>query len=271
MALATAGPLTADIVTYSSLSSFLLQRVDSQLESDAQGAENNGFTNSGGKGSTGADLVEVCSPSGKVLFVTPVPHVAGTTPPPGPSLPTHFTIPSMPNDGPDRVTYLTVPAMSGGGGWTVRASIDGGAPDTFILATSLSSVTGTLHRLFLVELFVTLGVVALGVLTGLVLLGLWIVRLGLRPLVAIGRTAALITKGDLSPTASNGQSPVPKSGSSAWRSTRCLTASRQETHVCAGLSRTPRTNSALHSPPSAPTRSSLNAGLTNAPKTSRGQ
>ena len=75
----------------------------------------------------------------------------------------------------------------------MRASIDGGAPDTLILATSLSSVTGTLHRLFLVELFVTLGV-----LTGLVLLDLWIVRLGLRPLVAIGRTAELITKGDRS-------------------------------------------------------------------------
>jgi len=40
--------------------------------------------------------------------------------------------------------------------------------------------------------------VTLGVLAGIVALGLWIVRLGLRPLAAIGRTADLITEGDLS-------------------------------------------------------------------------
>jgi two-component system OmpR family sensor kinase len=193
LALATAGLLTADFVTYTSLSSFLLERVDSQLDSDHQGAENNGFTNVGANGSTGADLVEVRSPTGEVRFVTPVPHFAGTTAPPGPSLPARFTIPSTPNAGPDRVIYLTVPAVSGGGSWRVRASIEGDSTDTLILATSLSSVSGTLHRLFLIELFATLGV-----LTGVVLLGLWIIRLGLRPLVAIGRTAELISKGDLS-------------------------------------------------------------------------
>jgi two-component system, OmpR family, sensor kinase len=91
------------------------------------------------------------------------------------------------------VTYLTVPAVSGGGSYRVRASIDPSSPDVLIIATSLAGVTGTLHRLFLIELFVTLGVLA-----GIVALGFWIVRLGLRPLAAIGKTADLITDGDLS-------------------------------------------------------------------------
>jgi hypothetical protein len=44
-----------------------------------------------------------------------------------------------------------------------------------------------LHRLLLIELLVTGAV-----LGGIVLLGLWIVRLGLRPLEAMGRTADAI-------------------------------------------------------------------------------
>jgi two-component system, OmpR family, sensor kinase len=193
LALATVGLLTADVVTYSSLSSFLFQRVDSQLEADHLCAENDGLASSGAHGSTGADLVEVRSPNGTVLFVTPVPHFVGTTAPPGPSLPAQLKIPSTPNDGPDRVAYLTVPAVTGGGSWRVRASIEGGSNDTLVLATSLSSVTGTLHRLFVIELLVTVAVLA-----AIALLGLWTIRLGLRPLAAIGRTAELISKGDLS-------------------------------------------------------------------------
>jgi two-component system OmpR family sensor kinase len=50
-----------------------------------------------------------------------------------------------------------------------------------------------LHRLFLIELFVSLAVLA-----AIVALGLWIVRLGLRPLTAIERTADQIAGGDLS-------------------------------------------------------------------------
>ena len=75
----------------------------------------------------------------------------------------------------------------------MRASIDPGSTNTLIIATSLSGVDGTLHRLLLIELFVTLAVLA-----GIVVLGLWIVRLGLRPLDAIGRTADAIAGGDLS-------------------------------------------------------------------------
>jgi two-component system OmpR family sensor kinase len=62
-----------------------------------------------------------------------------------------------------------------------------------ITAESLQDVDSTLHRLLLVELLVTLAVLA-----ALALLGLWIVRLGLRPLREIEVTAAAITAGDLS-------------------------------------------------------------------------
>jgi two-component system OmpR family sensor kinase len=62
-----------------------------------------------------------------------------------------------------------------------------------IVATSLHDVDGTLHRLLLIELLVTAAVLA-----ALVALGMWVVRLGLRPLEAIGATAAAIAAGDLS-------------------------------------------------------------------------
>jgi len=62
-----------------------------------------------------------------------------------------------------------------------------------VVAESLNDVYGTLHRLLLIELLVTLAV--LGAIVGL---GLWVVRLGLRPLRAIERTAGAIASGDLS-------------------------------------------------------------------------
>jgi len=76
--------------------------------------------------------------------------------------------------------------------YRVRASLDPGSTTMLILATSLSGVDGTLHRLALIELMVTAAV-----LLAIALLGLWVVRVGLRPLEAIGRTAAGIAAGDL--------------------------------------------------------------------------
>ena len=54
-------------------------------------------------------------------------------------------------------------------------------------------VDETLHRLLVIELLVTAVVLA-----AIMLLGLWIVRLGLRPLDAIEPTADGIAAGDLS-------------------------------------------------------------------------
>src|SRR4029077_14658288 len=94
----------------------------------------------------------------------------------------------------DRVSYFTAPASQGGDRYRVRASIEVQNPgQLLVVATTLHDVDAALHRLFLIELFVTLAV-----LGGLVALGLWVVRIGLRPLRAIERTAAAIGAGDLS-------------------------------------------------------------------------
>src|SRR5205085_9609435 len=78
--------------------------------------------------------------------------------------------------------------------WRVRASLDPELPSSMlVVATPLGDVYSTLHRLLLIELLVTAAVLA-----AIVGLGLWVVRLGLRPLDAIGETAAAIAAGDLS-------------------------------------------------------------------------
>ena len=87
-----------------------------------------------------------------------------------------------------------MPAVSGGGHFRVRASIEAHEPNRIlVIAAPLTGVDSTLHRLLLVELLVT--ALVLAAIGGL---GLWVVRLGLRPLAAIGDTAAAIASGDLS-------------------------------------------------------------------------
>ena len=82
----------------------------------------------------------------------------------------------------------------GGGRYRVRASIEANAPNFIILiSTPLSGVDSTLHRLLLVELLVTAIV-----LVTMTALGLWLVRVALRPLDAMGKTADAIAAGDLS-------------------------------------------------------------------------
>jgi two-component system OmpR family sensor kinase len=198
--LAAAGIVAADAVTYTSLRSFLLDRVDTTLQAEHQGAESSSFgegRDGGGRGDgSGAfdAYVQIRSAGGQILYDSGVPHFPGTTAPAPPKLPAVIQLPATPSQGsPDRVRYFTVGATSGSGRYRVRASIDPGSTSTLILATSLSGVDGTLHRLVLIELAVTAALVA-----GIVLLGLWIVRLGLRPLDDIVDTADAIAAGDLS-------------------------------------------------------------------------
>jgi two-component system, OmpR family, sensor kinase len=69
---------------------------------------------------------------------------------------------------------------------------------SFTVAASLHDVFATLHRLLLIELLVTAAV-----LGAIAALGLWAVRLGLRPLRAIEATAATIAGGDLTQRVAN--------------------------------------------------------------------
>jgi two-component system OmpR family sensor kinase len=195
LVLAAAGLVVADIATYKSQESFLLDQTDSTLQSEHQFAQRG----SGPDGGPGPRLppdvyVEARSLStGKVLW-----HDQGTFPGASaaspPRLPATVDLAAPTEGEPDAVRYFTAPATSGGGRYRVRASVDPQNPgQLLIVATSLRNVDATLHRLFLIELFVTLAVLA-----GLVALALWVVQISLRPLVAIERTAAAIGAGDLS-------------------------------------------------------------------------
>jgi two-component system OmpR family sensor kinase len=197
LVLTLAGILAADAVTYTELRSFLLTRVDRTLDDDHRGAEQfarDGFGGSFGPVPPGVFL-QVRSSTGRVVRTFGAPHFPGTQTPSPPRLPATISVPaSATGPGPDRVARFTVPAESGDGRYRVRASIDPDSSDMLVVATSLSDVDGTLHRLAVIELVVTLAVLA-----GIAVLGLWIVRLGLRPLEAVGRTADRIVGGDLSP------------------------------------------------------------------------
>jgi two-component system OmpR family sensor kinase len=92
------------------------------------------------------------------------------------------------------VSFLTVPAQDRRSRYRVRAAVEGNGDNAIlVVATSLSGVDSTLHRLLLIEILVTL--IVLAAIAGL---GLWLVKLSLRPLDAIGATASAIAAGDLS-------------------------------------------------------------------------
>jgi two-component system OmpR family sensor kinase len=208
--LAAVGLVAADLVTYSKLSSFLIQRTDTALNAAHQAVEGALPRQGGGSGSgpgpgpgpggdagslTAAvpgDYIQLRTLNGKVVVAGFVPQFSNAKRPPAPRLPAAITLPTAPV-GADRVTYLTVPARSGGGRWRVRASIEPSAPNQIlIIGASLAEVDSTLHQLLLIELLVTaLVLVAIGGL------GAWVIRLSLRPLDAIETTAAAIAAGDL--------------------------------------------------------------------------
>jgi two-component system OmpR family sensor kinase len=216
IALAGVGLLVADVVTYSELQSFLIRRTDSSLNAAHQAVEavllrpQGGPTNGhggddhgpGGGPGPGLDALTAAAPgdyiqlrrlNGTVVASGVVPRFSNAKQPPLPRLPTTIDLPPATGHG-DRVKFLTVGAMKGGGRYRVRASIEPQAQNyVLIVAAPLSDVDSTLHRLLWIE-----GLVTALVLVAIGALGLWVVRLSLRPLTAIGATAAAIAGGDLS-------------------------------------------------------------------------
>ena len=140
------------------------------------------------------DYVQVRRLNGSIVLGGLAAQFPGGEQPSPPRLPQTVALPRHTEPSGDRTTYFTAPAKKGGGRYRVRAWTDAGAPGyVFLLAAPLTSVDSTLHHLIGIEVLVT----AL-VLAAMALLGLWVVRLGLRPLAAIGDTAAKIADGDLS-------------------------------------------------------------------------
>jgi two-component system OmpR family sensor kinase len=209
--LAAAGLAAADVATYASLRSFLVSQTDDSLDAAHRSVEAalrqpEPHGHDGGPGgdegshpfdkrrlaaAAPGDYVQWRKANGTVISGS-APQFSGEASMSRPRLPSSIHLRTT--AGPERVAYFTVPAQAGDGRYRVRASTDtGGNGDVLIVAESLRAVDSTLHRLLLVEALVTVAV-----LVGIALLGLWVVRLGLKPLTAIGETAATIAAGDLS-------------------------------------------------------------------------
>ncbi len=197
-AVACVGLLVADVATYVALRSFLVDRTDAVLDSASGPLSRFAFGRRGRHGfdhdgDERADLaaaapgayVEVRDAHGDVVlsgstrreYATATPDLPGGLDPPGHG----------------RARYLTVAAVEGTGPeFRVRAQ---GLPDgrMLLVALPLDEAGRTLDRLLVIEVLVTLG--ALAAALGL---GLWLVRLGLRPLGDIETTASRVAAGDLS-------------------------------------------------------------------------
>lgn len=192
-----AGLAVADVATFASLRSFLIERTDASLDDARRGVERS-VSEWGGCGGRGdrpppgtepGDFVQLRGSDGAVLCSLSVTERGEAAPAP-PRLPDSI---ARPQEGGDAASYFTVDAQDGGERYRVRASVEPRSGGTLIVATSLADVDATLGRLVLIEVLVTAAVLA-----ALAALGLWVVRLGLRPLDAIGSTAAAIAAGDLS-------------------------------------------------------------------------
>jgi two-component system OmpR family sensor kinase len=194
--LAGVGLVAADVATYRALSTYLLGQVDDTLNQVHVGIEGGVFENPEGPLPVSpGDCLELRRLSGTVLGSRCYAAFPGGAQPPRPSLPADISLPAQPNTpSGDRVRFLTVPATSGSGRYRVRASEEAQYPGyVLLIAQPLHTEDSTLHRLFLIELLVTVIVLA-----ALAALALWIIRISLRPLSRIEQTAAAITAGDLS-------------------------------------------------------------------------
>jgi two-component system OmpR family sensor kinase len=196
------GLAIADLATYAALRSFLLGRVDQQLDA----AFDNLTQSIGPLGAHGMDtralrrlgqaapgvFVEWRDPDGETVDL-PAGNPVGLVS--SPRLPDQLPFPRSAAAPSERnaAAYLIVPAVERGGpAYRVRAAPFGFGRGVLMLALPLGDMTATLRRLLLVEILVTATVLAVAAAVGL-----WLVRLGLRPLDDISATAATIARGDL--------------------------------------------------------------------------
>ncbi len=192
-ALAVAGLVAADFTTYYSLRSSLVARVDRTVEASTHALgrtlRRTGRFDPGALEQLAASnpgvYLGVIDATGQVRWI-PISVRPGETPPPPPRLPE-----KVPAGVGEPGTTFTVGATRGSTEFRARAE-PLPASYTLVVAAPLTEVADTLDRLFLIELFVTLGVVA-----AIVALGYWLVRVGLWPLRRIEETAGAIAAGDL--------------------------------------------------------------------------
>jgi two-component system OmpR family sensor kinase len=194
--LAAVGLAVANIATYTSLRSFLLDRTDQSLRDTGSGLEHfiseRGCNDQGPppRGAEPGDFVQLRNAAGEVVCSVQITGFSGTAPSP-PALPASISVPDD-RSGPGGGRYFTVGSEDGKERYRVGVWHIPPANATIVVATPLGDVDDTLGRLLLIELLVTAAVLA-----ALAAGGMWVVRLGLRPLTAIGSTAEAIAGGDL--------------------------------------------------------------------------
>ncbi len=225
-AVAIAALAVADVATYSALHASLFNKVDQSLDQAAAffsqpGQQDqqltclkpgNGAFGGSGVHGAGASSVAYLNQTGNPPGF-PAPLVSSffvALPAPGASVSTanecpayvdgHTYAPKLPakftgfSAGPrgSLVTYVTAPsAEKGGPDFQLRVAILPNRQE-LIVGTPVNDTESTLHRLLLIEL----GVSAIAVVLALAA-GWWLVRLGLRPLTEVERTAENIAAGDL--------------------------------------------------------------------------
>jgi len=205
--------VVADVAIYASLRSYLYQQTDATLQAShvAVEAAAEGRTGPGGASQPSPDAPgqgngesRFCS-SAPAMFievrgvdniVIPDEECAAFVPGEAsysPKIPTQISGFSVTAADPNEpVTYFTVPSTTAGGpDFRVRAS-KLAAGGVLIVAEPIGNVASTLRQLLFLEVAVTIAA-----LLGAIALGLWLVRLGLRPLRDVVRTADSISGGDL--------------------------------------------------------------------------
>jgi two-component system, OmpR family, sensor kinase len=223
-AIALIALVVADFATYSALRSSLYKQDDQSLTqarvrlltdsagtiaapctsppaggfgSQGPGADAQGDSGSGNRFSNalGAEFFEFRTPDGKLVDGLTCKAYVGSHAY-SPQLPSRITGFKTQPDGTHAVFFTTSATVSGGPAFRVRTiQITGGQifnGDQLVIAIAIGDTTSTLHTLLLIELAVTAGALVLAMAGGW-----WLVRLGLRPLEDVERTADSIAAGNL--------------------------------------------------------------------------
>jgi len=196
LALAAVVLTLAAVTATTSLHSYLLDRVDDQLQSASRGITNGFAFRSGGPGPGGFEVHKQRLPS--EFYVAPFGPDGAPDGNPEDSPLSAQSPPRLPALTSKEIANLdgrpfTVSSMNGKGQWRVVANPLPDGTGAVVIATSLSDLDHTVNHLILVE--VLIGVLALGVMGGG---GYLLIKRSLRPLVEVETTAAAIAAGDLS-------------------------------------------------------------------------
>jgi two-component system OmpR family sensor kinase len=196
-AVALVGLAVADVATYTALRSFLVDRVDESLAAAHKPLIRSLFgpldrSPGGDAGALAAAApgayVELRSPDGTTLVSQSTRGEFTTT---RPRLPERVS--GLDSNHDESATFFTVDSARGENG-EFRVRAERLSDDSLLMvALPLDDVNSTLQRLLWTMIIVTAAV-----LLGAVGLGLWLVRVGLRPLRNIESTAANIAGGELS-------------------------------------------------------------------------